>query len=74
MVDDNYNTWLLEVNPGPDFKQTGRRLKNVIRELWEGTCSIILDDKQDTQCHSLLKVYDKLWSVGAMSGNGMKLI
>lgn len=74
MIDENYRTWLLEVNPGPDFKQTGRRLKNVIRELWEGTCSIILDENESSQCYSLLKVYDKLWSVGTMKGNGMKLV
>ena len=33
----------LEVNPGPDFKQTGDQLKLVIEELFEQTCQIILD-------------------------------
>ena len=30
MVDDQLNVSLLEVNPGPDFQQTGDRLRNVI--------------------------------------------
>lgn len=34
---------LLEVNPGPDFKQTGDRLKSVIFYLWEQTLRIVVD-------------------------------
>ena len=45
MVDDKLGVHLLEANPGPDFKQTGDRLRRVIVELWEQTCAIVLDDK-----------------------------
>jgi hypothetical protein len=34
---------LLEVNPGPDFKQTGDRLKGVIAELWEDILRVTID-------------------------------
>lgn len=30
MIDEELNVSLLEVNPGPDFQQTGDRLRNVI--------------------------------------------
>lgn len=46
MVDGELNMSLLEVNPGPDFKQTGGKLKNVISELWEQTLQLVLDDNQ----------------------------
>jgi len=35
---------ILEINPGPDFKQTGDRLKLVIEELIEETCKITIDN------------------------------
>ena len=44
LVDDSCHVSLLEVNPGPDFKQTGQRLKHVIAELWEQTCVLVIDD------------------------------
>lgn len=43
MVDEDLQTSLLEVNPGPDFKQTGDKLKIVIEELWEQTIQIVID-------------------------------
>lgn len=46
MVDEDLNMSLLEVNPGPDFKQTGGKLKTVISELWEQTLQLVLDDNQ----------------------------
>ena len=49
MVDEELNVSLLEVNPGPDFKQTGGKLKNVISELWEQTLQLVLDDNQDVE-------------------------
>lgn len=84
MVDSDYNLHLLEVNPGPDFKQTGIRLQGVIMDLWENTCRVILDDQQQEQDQEsgkgveerigqLVKVYDREWSVGTMQG-GMKLV
>lgn len=37
MVDAQEQVWLLEVNPGPDFKQTGTRLQSVIEDLMTHT-------------------------------------
>jgi hypothetical protein len=94
MLDSELRLSLLEVNPGPDFKQTGSRLKVVINNLWESTCRVILDGDGDSdsdksqsttergresgtgigsQIGSLVKVYDKEWSVGMIKGTGMKL-
>jgi tubulin---tyrosine ligase len=47
MVDEDLQTSLLEVNPGPDFKQTGDKLKVVIEELWEQTLQIVLDQNKE---------------------------
>jgi len=60
---------LLETNPGPDFKQTGDRLKGVIVRLWEGTCKIVLDGEESVE--NFTKVYEKDWSV-KKTGGGMK--
>ena len=43
LVDESFDVHLLEVNPGPDFKQTGERLKNVIYQLWEQTSCLVFD-------------------------------
>ncbi|KAJ1402937.1 tubulin-tyrosine ligase family-domain-containing protein [Ochromonadaceae sp. CCMP2298] len=43
MVDQSLQVHLLEANPGPDFKQTGDRLSALIGQLWEQSCSIVLD-------------------------------
>ena len=48
MVDESFQVHLLEVNPGPDFKQTGSRLKQVILKLWDQVCSIIMDKDMST--------------------------
>ncbi len=42
-VADDGRVSLLEINPGPDFMQTGERLRNVIIQLWEQTFRIIVD-------------------------------
>ena len=60
---------LLETNPGPDFKQTGDRLRGVIVRLWENTCRVVLDG--DDTAPNFSKVYDKEWSV-KKAGGGMK--
>jgi tubulin--tyrosine ligase len=44
MVDENFQTSLLEINPGPDFKQTGDSLRQLIVNLWDGICRIVLDE------------------------------
>jgi hypothetical protein len=43
MVDDDLRVHFLEVNPGPDFKQTGGRLQGLIAKLWEQINVIVLD-------------------------------
>jgi tubulin---tyrosine ligase len=43
MLDTAHNVWLLEANPGPDFKQTGAALKTVIAGLIEDTLRICVD-------------------------------
>eukprot|EP01038_Epipyxis_sp_PR26KG_P015048 gene15048-20248_t len=48
IIDENYQTYLLEVNPGPDFKQTGDRLHYIISELWEQTIRITVDSAHNT--------------------------
>jgi hypothetical protein len=42
VVDDNWQVFLLEVNPGPDFKQTGGRLSKVIKNLMGDTIDAAL--------------------------------
>ena len=42
MVDEELNVSLLEVNPGPDFQQTGDRLRNVIAG--KCNCSNVMHD------------------------------
>jgi hypothetical protein len=43
MLDQDLNMSFLEANPGPDFKQTGGRLKGLIGQLWEQTLAITVD-------------------------------
>ena len=43
LVDDDLGVHFLEVNPGPDFKQTGDRLRSVIVQLWEQVFRIVVD-------------------------------
>jgi hypothetical protein len=40
MVDEHWNVYLLEVNPGPDFKQTGGNLMPVIEGLMSSTIDV----------------------------------
>ena len=37
LIDSNYEVKLLEINAFPDFKQTGKDLKNLIDELFDDT-------------------------------------
>lgn len=43
IVDNDMQVHLLEVNPGPDFKQTGGRLRRVIIQLWEQVFRLTVD-------------------------------
>ena len=49
MIDQDLQVSLLEVNPGPDFQQTGGKLKIVIEDLWEQTLEIVLDSNKNIQ-------------------------
>lgn len=42
LVDEDFNVKLLEVNPGPDFKQSGERLKGVIRGMLSETVDLTI--------------------------------
>ena len=77
MVDSNFDVHLLEVNPGPDFKQTGGRLRTVIVQLWEQVCALILDNDKngntDVNPDDMMLVYQKVWSTSKLQG-GMSLV
>ena len=71
LVDASCGVHLLEVNPGPDFRQTGDRLKRVIVDLWEGTCALVLDGQAEAQ--HFTKVYDEAWSAAKIGQVGLSL-
>jgi hypothetical protein len=79
LLDENLDVTLLEVNPGPDFKQTGDRLRNVIVNLYEQSISLVVDNSIDNENDNFISkskdfslVYDKEWSASKMKG-GMKM-
>ena len=62
---------ILEVNPGPDFKQTGNKLKKLIENLLSHTCDIVIKKdyvpcSYDSTAVGLVQVYDKQWSVSKL--------
>jgi hypothetical protein len=59
VVDKNWRVFLLEINPGPDFKQTGETLSPVIEKLMGDTADVALLNKQgaDASCGRLALVY-----------------
>jgi tubulin---tyrosine ligase len=80
IIDASWNVYLLEVNPGPDFKQTGTRLHSVIQDLMSATIDVALvpqrhDDVDDNDlsaaaggCYcpdNLSLVYNKKTSMAA---------
>ncbi|TDH70658.1 hypothetical protein CCR75_001219 [Bremia lactucae] len=74
MVDADFNVWLLEINPGPDFKQTGSRLNFVVRDLIADTLEVVSREYfsenihqsvKETEIGAFVKVYDQQW--GAFS-------
>jgi tubulin--tyrosine ligase len=74
LVDESFNVSLLEVNPGPDFKQTGAKLKTVIEALFEDTLRTVVDPSVKPHVKALVPpthmslVYDVEWSVSRMQG------
>jgi tubulin---tyrosine ligase len=69
MVDEELNVSFLEANPGPDFKQTGGRLKKLIMQLWEQTLTIVVDQVDPlVNAPTFTKVYDQEASVSKLGG------
>jgi tubulin---tyrosine ligase len=60
LVDDHWNVHLLEVNPGPDFKQTGNQLEALIENLMGCTVDVALLPKIAPQRHEDDNVPDQL--------------
>jgi hypothetical protein len=59
LVDEDYQVYVLEVNPGPDFKQTGDRLSTVIEGLIDGCIDIALaEEGQAVLDKRFSKVYE----------------
>jgi tubulin--tyrosine ligase len=80
MVDKNWQVYLLEVNPGPDFKQTGSRLQSVIENLMGSTIDAALVDNapshsQDAMVGTLKLVYENRvhGSDGSRGGKGINI-
>jgi hypothetical protein len=74
VVDKNWQVFLLELNPGPDFKQTGERLSPIIENLMGDTADVALLNKQktDRSCGRLALVYESQ-ARGQAQGINIKL-
>ncbi|KAF2687281.1 tubulin-tyrosine ligase [Lentithecium fluviatile CBS 122367] len=63
-TDGSLNTWLLEVNAFPDFRQTGDELKGLVGGLFEGVVDIAVapffsvESKGEGQSGKMVKVLD----------------
>ena len=60
---NSWNVYLLEVNPGPDFKQTGSRLQGVIQNLMLATIDVALVRRSDQQDENMIDKHKKNDSV-----------
>jgi hypothetical protein len=80
MIDQHWQVYLLEINPGPDFKQTGSRLSNVIEAFMGDTMDVALIGGGDatnlpSRVGSLQLVYEhQVRSRGAESGINIRLM
>ena len=57
-----YKTYLLEVNPGPDFKQSGKKGEGIVKGMLEETVDLVLgglDFDKEKNGNVFTKVYDK---------------
>jgi hypothetical protein len=61
---------LLEVNPGPDFKQTGPRLRSVIGGLLEMTLDMAVLEKYEEGTEEMELVYRDHHAAAGMGGEG----
>ena len=71
VVNNDWRTYLLEVNPGPDFKQTGERLSPVVENLMGDTADVALLNRHmwDSSFGRLALVYENKTRRGANNGN-----
>ncbi|KAE8895625.1 hypothetical protein PF005_g186 [Phytophthora fragariae] len=85
MVDEDFNVWLLEFNPGPDFKQTGDRLHFVIRDLMADSLTVVTNEffsedqdssakDKDADIGAFAKVYDQQWGALSKERASMKFV
>lgn len=65
LVDERWNVYLLEANPGPDFRQTGDRLSGVVRDLMSSTIDVffastkvVRNGQPRDETRNLVCVYD----------------
>jgi hypothetical protein len=64
LVDDAFRVSLLEFNPSPDVKQTGKRLDGIIARLLDGVVGLATEDWDG---RGFQRVYQKDWPHGKMS-------
>jgi hypothetical protein len=64
LVDEAFRVSLLEFNPSPDVKQTGKRLDGIIARLLDGVVGLATDDWDG---RGFQRVYQKDWPHGKMS-------
>lgn len=64
LVDDAFNVSLLEFNPSPDVKQTGKRLDGIIARLLDGVIGLATGDLDG---RGFQRVYKKDWPHGRMA-------
>ncbi|KAI9591039.1 tubulin-tyrosine ligase family-domain-containing protein [Syncephalis fuscata] len=65
LIDESHNVWLLEANAFPDFAQTGHRLRDLVRGLFEATvkvavCPFVDAINQSTSSDDTLPKDDRL--------------
>jgi len=58
VVDEDFVVYLLEVNPGPDFRQTGSKLSGIISGLMASTIDVAIGGKSEVGT-GLTKVYEE---------------
>jgi len=68
LIDEHWQVYLLEVNPGPDFKQTGSQLQIVIETLMRSTIDIALRGINNAQVGNLSLVFTKKRNSTTTSG------
>lgn len=60
--------WLLEANPGPDFKQTGKRLQGVVEQMLDATVTVALERDLAFQAHDMSSLSSPATGSGTCSG------